>query len=368
MATITATDLDMVVTFTTEATTKTTKPLALLFPAHNLKALIQRSLPGDFILGKGGKESDGAPTVSAGSTHTVFRGAMSAVDFPGFETGNRIGSFKIKATDLRQVINDVWPSISDETTRYYLNGVHIAGLADSEEPRIKFTATDGHKLARVSLPIHHNGQKTYGENGAIVPTKMLKVIHAIWGDEEGKLTVTFWKGRDSNALHAAYISVAAKHVTVTSRVIDGTFPDADRVIPNVKDRVPLTFAPEKVARAIGSLLPKPHRGSSDAMLFDVDLAARKIVVSNDYHGEGDSMSSVDACISGGSEFKKRAQPAGADGPCFGGIGINRSYLLSSLKFADGDEAEMFFQDKSSPMVIRRKGDVHRFMVLMPMRY
>ena len=133
--------------------------------------------------------------------------------------------FALPAAALRTLIDRTRFAISTEETRYYLNGIYLHATKSNDAPVVRAVATDGHRLARFEMTAPEGAA---GMPGIIVPRKTVLELRKLVdeGDEEVQI-----------ALGETKIRVAVGAAELTSKLIDGTFPDYDRVIPAGNDKV-----------------------------------------------------------------------------------------------------------------------------------
>ncbi|MCE3543708.1 DNA polymerase III subunit beta, partial [Escherichia coli] len=116
-------------------------------------------------------------------------------------------------------------AISTEETRYYLNGIFLHVADDGSEPVLKAAATDGHRLARVTLP---RPEGAAGMPDVIVPRKCVAELRKLLDEVDGSVGVS---------LSGTKIRFDLGNAILTSKLIDGTFPDYSRVIPTANDKI-----------------------------------------------------------------------------------------------------------------------------------
>ena len=129
--------------------------------------------------------------------------------------------FELPAQTLRQIIDKTRFAISSEETRYYLMGIflHVA------DEKLKAAATDGHRLARVTV------DKPEGADGmpdVIIPKKCVGELRKLLDEVEGTVEVS---------LSPTKVRFGLGNAVLTSKLIDGTFPDYNRVIPTGNDKL-----------------------------------------------------------------------------------------------------------------------------------
>jgi len=132
--------------------------------------------------------------------------------------------FSIKAGVLRDLIDRTRFAISTEETRYYLNGIYIHATESEGQAVLRAVATDGHRLARVEEPLPEGAKAM---PGVIIPRKTVNEIRKLAEETQDEIVVR---------LSDTKVQFALGTVTLTSKLIDGTFPEYERVIPRGNDK------------------------------------------------------------------------------------------------------------------------------------
>jgi hypothetical protein len=135
--------------------------------------------------------------------------------------------FALSAAELRSLIDRTRFAISTEETRYYLNGIYLHATKNDEVPVVRAVATDGHRLARVEMTAPEGAA---GMPGIIVPRKTVIELRKLVDEGGAEAEVQI-------ALGDTKIRCAIGEAALTSKLIDGTFPDYDRVIPAGNDKI-----------------------------------------------------------------------------------------------------------------------------------
>ncbi|GIL02882.1 MAG: DNA polymerase III subunit beta [Alphaproteobacteria bacterium] len=256
-------------------------------------------------------------------------------DFPDITAGAFSHSFKIAASALARLIECTQFAISTEETRYYLNGIYLHTLEEGGELHLRAVATDGHRLARAQMKAPAGSE---GMPGVIVPRKAVGEIQKLVEDPEAIVTIE---------LSDTKIRITVGPVVLTSKLIDGTFPDYNRVIPTgndkklVMDRAGFAAAVDRVS-TISS-----ERGRAVKMQLSDGLLV--LTVNNP-----DSGSATEEL------------PVGYEAAALE-IGFNSRYLLDITGQLSGEEAIFMLADPGSPTLIRDSSDSGAIYVLMPMR-
>ena len=218
---LTATDMEIAVVediagVTVARAGRTTAPAATLYE-------IIRNLPEgarvEFDHGGG----DGPLALRSGRFNTSLA-VLAVDDFPSMTEGRMPVQFSIKAGVLRDLIDRTRFAISTEETRYYLNGIYIHATESEGQPVLRAVATDGHRLARVEEPLPEGAKAM---PGVIIPRKTVNEIRKLAEETQDEIVVR---------LSDTKVQFALGTVTLTSKLIDGTFPEYERVIPRGNDK------------------------------------------------------------------------------------------------------------------------------------
>jgi DNA polymerase III subunit beta len=252
-------------------------------------------------------------------------------DFPVIAEGELPTKFSLKAKTLRTIIDKTRFAISTEETRYYLNGIfmHVA------DDVLKAAATDGHRLARVTVARPDGAE---GMPDVIVPRKCVGELRKLLDEVEGDVEVS---------LSASKIRFDLGYTVLTSKLIDGTFPDYNRVIPTGNDKL-LTIDPRSFAQGVDRVATiASEKTRAVKMALDRD----KITLSVTSPENGTAAEEVPGDYSA-SGFE---------------IGFNARYLLDILAQVEGDTVEVHLADAAAPTLIRENDKSEALYVLMPMR-
>jgi DNA polymerase-3 subunit beta len=326
-----ATDLDIEVTETVPA--DVSDPGATTVPAHVIYDIVRKLPEGAQVSLETGGES-GQMTIRSGRSRFAL-GALPEGDFPDLAAGELPHSFGIAAADLKRLIEKTQFAISTEETRYYLNGIYLHTI-EAEGLKLRAVATDGHRLARVEIDAPEGSA---GMPGIIVPRKAVAEIQKLVDD-----------GGDSVAIDLSPAKIRlrfASGVTLISKLIDGTFPDYQRVIPAGNDKR-LTVERESFARAVDRVSTiSSERGR--AVKLGLQEGRLSLSVNNPDSGSATEELDVDY------------EAAGLD------IGFNARYLLDITGQLEGDTALFKLADPGSPTLIQDREGASALYVLMPMR-
>jgi DNA polymerase-3 subunit beta len=330
--TLTATDLDIEAVAVLEVAGE----MVTTVPAHLLHDIL-RKLPegGEVNLAM---DADDKRLVVRGGRSRFTLQALPIGDFPSLKAGKMPARFTLAAGDLAQLFSTVQFAISTEESRYYLNGIYLHINAADDGAHLTAVATDGHRLARERLPAPEGGGAL---PGIIVPRKTVgEVLAALKGVKDGKAAVTI-------EASPSKIRFILPGLTLTSRLIDGTFPDYSRVIPAanekrlVAEREALLAAVDRVS-TISS-----ERGR--AVRFTLTDGKLTLSVSNPDAGEA-----------------REEMEADYEGPDFE-TGYNARYLADMLGQMAGDTVLFKLGYPDSPALAQSRDGASALFILMPMR-
>jgi DNA polymerase-3 subunit beta len=275
--------------------------------------------------------ADGHANISAG--RSSFRlPTLPVEDFPAISSSDLPVHFTLTAADLRDLIDATRFAISTEETRYYLNGIY---LHKAEDGNLCAVATDGHRLAltRQALPSGASQMPS-----VILPRKAVGELRKLLDDYDGDVSVGLSETRAEFGFGA---------VRLTSKLIDGTFPDYTRVIPAGNDRIM-----QVDAASFSAAVDRVSTISSEKSR-SVKMGLKPGVLTL-------SASNTDA--SSATEELEVTY----DGPEMD-IGFNARYLLDIAGQVNNDIVEFALADQGSPSLVRAPGDDASLFVLMPMR-
>ncbi|WP_157216663.1 DNA polymerase III subunit beta [Flavisphingomonas formosensis] len=323
-----ATDLDLQIVETVEAQVETAG--ATTVSAHTLFD-IARKLPEGSQVSLSAAE--GKMQVIAGRARFNLQ-TLPRDDFPVIAEGELPTKFELSAAILRQIIDKTRFAISTEETRYYLNGIFLH-VSDEAQPVLKAAATDGHRLARVTVP---RPDGAAGMPDVIVPRKCVGELRKLLDEVDGSVEVS---------LSATKVRFGLGSAILTSKLIDGTFPDYSRVIPIANDKL-LKIDPKSFMEGVDRVATI---ASEKTRAVKMALERDKITLSVTSPENGTAAEEV---------------PGDYDSDGFE-IGFNARYLLDILGQIEGDTVEVHLADAAAPTLIRENDTAPALYVLMPMR-
>ncbi len=259
-------------------------------------------------------------------------------DFPVIVEGDLPTSFEVPAKTLAELIDRTKFAISTEETRYYLNGIFLH-VSDEDRPVLKAAATDGHRLARFTIPRPEGAE---GMPDVIVPRKAVAELRKLLEEAlDSQVQV------DLSASKVRFSLGGEGGVVLTSKLIDGTFPDYSRVIPTANDKL-LKLDPKSFYEGVDRVATI---ATEKTRAVKMGLENDKVTLSVTSPDNGTAAEEVPA------DYR-------ADGM---EIGFNANYLKDILHQIDGDTVELHLADPGAPTLIRQDEKSAALYVLMPMR-
>jgi DNA polymerase-3 subunit beta len=331
MLTLSTTDMDVEMTEALPA--DVSKPGATTAPAVTLHDIV-RKLPDSSKVQIELDASGNFITVKAGRSD--FRlSCLPVSDFPQFGGAKLPVNFAIPAADLRALIDRTKFAMSTEETRYYLNGIYVHASDNEGVPVLRAVSTDGHRLARFEMPLPEGAD---GMAGVIIPRKTVLELRKLLEEAADAIKIS---------LSETKVSFAFDHIILTSKLIDGTFPDYQRVIPSGNDKF-VDVDPKAFSAAIDRVSTISD-GKSRAV--KITLRDRTMTISANSPESGSAT----------EEIEVQSDVTGLD------IGFNARYLLDITSQISNDACRMSMSDPSAPTIIQDTSDLSALYVLMPLR-
>ena len=327
---VTATDMDLAVVEKVAA--ESVIDGAATAPAHTLYDIV-RKLPDGAQVELETSDDGGALNLISGQARFSLP-CQPADEFPVMAEGEFSHDFAVPAAHLRRLIDKARFAISTEETRYYLNGIYLHE-AESNGAVLRAVATDGHRLSRVDVALPDGAA---GMPGIIVPRKTVSELRKLIDEFDGDVAVS---------LSETKIRFAFEELVLTSKLIDGTFPDYSRVIPSGNDKV-LEIDGERFSRAVDLVSTVSTEKTRSVKLT---MSTGRLVVSANSPDNASAKEQLDVDYDA-AELQ---------------IGFNSRYLLDVADQVDGDRIRFTMADAASPTLVNDSGDDAALYVLMPMR-
>ena len=263
---------------------------------------------------------------------------ISPEDFPKISTDDLSTKFVLSATELKRMIDKTKFAISNEETRYYLNGIFFHRTQKNSIDILRAVATDGHRLAQYDIPLPQGANDM---NGIIIPKKTILELRRVLDDASGDINIE---------LNENKVRFAFNDIQITSKVIDGTFPDYTKVIPSSNNKIIITKNDElkkSIERVSAVAINEEVKSKAIKIFFE----SNKLLLNVDSLSRGSAVEEIDI-----SYEQDKVE-----------IGFNSRYLIDICNEIDGEKITLKLLDSTSPAIILDESDENLFFVLMPMR-
>lgn len=329
---LTATDLDIEATDAAEA--KVSRAGAITAPAQTLFDVV-RKLPEGAELTLDCPPDGSRLSIDVGRSSRYALPTLPAGDFQTMTREPAPVKFDLPAAELRRLIDKTRFAISTEETRYYLNGVFLHAAKGASGLVLRAVATDGHRLAlaETEAPAGASGLK-----GVIIPRKAVQELRRLLDDAPEMIAVEASESK---------IVVHIGDAVLTSKLIDGSFPDYARVIPKGNSRI-LKVPNEEFKAAVDRVATVSAERSRSVKL---SLAEGRLTLAVSHSESGQGVEEIDV------DYDGEAME----------IGFNAKYLLDVSQQVEGEEVRFEFNDSNSPARVLDSRDAGVEYVLMPLR-
>ena len=326
-----ATDLDLEVIETIAA--EVAPGGSTTVPAHMFYEIVRKLPEGSqVVLEASGDRA--MMVIRAGRSRFTLQ-TLPESDFPDLAAGDMTHKFKIPANELKRLLDKTHFAISTEETRYYLNGIYLHIAGSGKNATLRAVATDGHRLAQAELAVPAGAN---GMPGIIIPRKTVNEVQRLVEGSDAEVGIE---------VSSAKIRFTLGDVVLTSKLIDGTFPDYGRVIPSGNDKL-LTVDKKDFEAAVDRVSTvSSERGRA----VKLSLSSGRLVLSVTNPDSGSATEEIEVDYDG--------DPID--------IGFNSRYLLDIASQLDGEVALLKLADPGSPTLIEDKDAKGALYVLMPMR-
>ena len=295
---------------------------------------IARKLPDGALIELTADNAGNRLTVEAGRSNFSLA-TLPKEDFPIMASSEYAANFSAKSGDLRRLFDKSRFAISTEETRYYLNGVYMHSATFENSKVLRCVATDGHRLARVDTGLPEGAEEL---PGVIIPRKTVAEIRKFLDDDEVQIAVSVSETK---------VRFATPDITLTSKVIEGTFPDYTRVIPASNEKK-LEVDADEFAKAVDRVSTVSSERSR-AVKLNLEDDQLTLIVNSPDSGAAEEQVAV-------AYSDERLE-----------IGFNAKYLLEISGQIDKENAIFMFNSSGDPVLIREGNDLSAVYVVMPMR-
>ena len=259
-------------------------------------------------------------------------------DFPIISDNDLSTNFVLSADELIRIIDKTKFAVSNEETRYYLNGIFFHKAERNSIQFLRSVATDGHRLAQYDIPLPQGAEEM---TGIILPKKTVLELRKVLDDANGDVSIS---------LNENKIKFNFNNLKIISKVIDGTFPDYTKVIPQNNDKIFKTNNHE-LKNAIDRVSAVAINEETKSKAIKFSIVDNKLFLSAESSSKGSANEEIDISYSGEKVD----------------IGFNSRYVVDICNEIDGEEISINLFDSISPAIILDKADENLFFVLMPMR-
>lgn len=259
-------------------------------------------------------------------------------DFPIISDNDLSTNFVLSADELIRIIDKTKFAVSNEETRYYLNGIFLHKANRDSIQFLRAVATDGHRLAQYDIPLPQGAEEI---TGIIIPKKTIFELRKVLDDANGDVSIS---------LNENKIKFTFNELKIISKVIDGTFPDYTKVIPQNNNKNFKTNNNE-LKNAIDRVSAVAVNEESKSKAIKLSLEDNKLNLSVESQSKGSANEILDISYDGDKVD----------------IGFNSKYIIDICNEVDGEEVDISLLDSVSPAIILDKTDENLFFVLMPMR-
>ncbi len=334
--TLTTTDMD--ISIQDKMTAQVKQAGSITVPAHTLFEIIRKVSENVDVEFTKDKKDTSNVNLKVGSSEFTLP-CLPVDEFPSFgDIGQTSHSFSIHSAVLKTLFSKTRHAISTEETRYYLNGVYLHPTTDEGTPVLRAVATDGHRLARAQT-IQPEGCQDMP--GIIVPKKTVGELVKLLEDFVGEVQVSLSQNK---------IVYILGDITLSSKLIDGKFPDYDRVIPKNNDKT-LEVSRDRLARSIDLVISITNDKTRAVRL---NIEPNKVVVnaSSEMNGNAKGAQEIDANYSSNENLS---------------IGFNSKYVLDSLSAIEGDTVKLSLSNNLGAVIAQDIKENNCLYILMPMQ-
>ncbi|WP_437879864.1 DNA polymerase III subunit beta [Pseudomonas sp. LRF_L74] len=303
------------------------EPGEITVPARKLMDIC-KSLPNDALIDI--RVDEQKLVVKAGRSRFTLS-TLPANDFPTVEEGPGSLTFSLVQSKLRRLIDRTSFAMAQQDVRYYLNGM----LLEVQTGVLRAVATDGHRLALCAMEANIEQNE---KHQVIVPRKGILELARLLTEQDGEVAIV---------LGQHHIRATTGEFTFTSKLVDGKFPDYERVLPRGGDK--LVIGERQSLREAFSrtsiLSNEKYRG----IRLQLASGLLKIQANNPEQEEAEEEVAVDY---NGASLE---------------IGFNVSYLLDVLGVMSTEQVRLTLSDSNSSALVQEAGNDDSSYVVMPMR-
>ena len=330
---LTATDMDIAVIEKIDLEKSEVTQLGTITTSAQMLYDIVRKLPENIKVELLSESNDRLGVKASSSSFAL--NCLPAEDFPSISQEDFKYTFSISSNDLIRLIDKTSFAMSMEETRYYLNGIYLHAVKDDNGEKLRTVSTDGHRLSRVDMNIPEGANEI---PGVIIPRKTIMEIRKLLEDHDDNISLSLSDNK---------IKLSFNSVILTSKLLDGTFPDYSRVIPEQNDRT-ITISNQLLSEAVDRVSTV---STDKTRAIKVNINNGNLVISATNPDKGSASENLEVVYEG-DEVE---------------IGFNSKYVLDVARQIKGNEVIIKLSDSVSPTLVYDKDDKDVLFVLMPMR-
>lgn len=330
---LTATDMDIAVIEKIDLKKSEVMQLGTITTSAQMLYDIVRKLPENIKVELLSEKNDRLGIKALTSSFAL--NCLPAEDFPSISQEEFNYSFDIDSNDMIRLIDKTSFAMSLEETRYYLNGIYLHAVKDSNGEKLRTVSTDGHRLSRVDMHMPDNITEI---PGVIIPRKTIMEIRKLLEDHTDNINLSLSDNK---------IQLSFSNVVLTSKLLDGTFPDYSRVIPEQTDKT-IMISNQLLSEAVDRVSTV---STDKTRAIKININKGNLVISATNPDKGSASESLEIAYDG-EEVE---------------IGFNSKYVLDVARQIKGKEIIIKLTDSVSPTLVYDKNDKDVLFVLMPMR-
>ena len=319
---LTATDMDIAVIEKINLEKSEVMQLGTITTSAQMLYDIVRKLPENVKVELLSEKNDRLGIKASSSSFAL--NCLPAEDFPSISQEEFKFTFSLETDDLIRLIDKTSFAMSLEETRYYLNGIYLHAVKDAEGEKLRTVSTDGHRLSRVDMNIPEGANEI---PGVIVPRKTIMEIRKLLEDHSDTINLSLSDNK---------IKLSFSNVILTSKLLDGTFPDYSRVIPEQNDKT-VTISNQLLSEAVDRVSTV---STDKTRAIKVNISKGNLIISATNPDKGSASESLDV-IYDGEEVE---------------IGFNSKYVLDVARQIKGNEIIIKLSDSVSPTLVYDKDD------------
>ena len=330
---LTATDMDIAVIEKIDLKKSEVMQLGTITTSAQMLYDIVRKLPDNISVELLSEKNDRLGVKA--STSSFALNCLPSEEFPSIAQEEFNHSFNIDASEMIRLIDKTSFAMSLEETRYYLNGIYLHAVKDSTNDKLRTVSTDGHRLSRVDMNMPEGVQEI---PGVIIPRKTIMEIRKLLEDHTDNINLSLSDNK---------IQISFSNVILTSKLLDGTFPDYSRVIPEQNDKT-ITISNQLLSEAVDRVSTV---STDKTRAIKININKGNLVISATNPDKGSASESLEVKYDG-EEVE---------------IGFNSKYVLDVARQIKGKDIIIKLSDSVSPTLVYDKEDEDVLFVLMPMR-